>query len=311
MSLLQHHFWDYFFNGLTVGSMYAVIAIGYTLVYGVLQLINFAHSEVFMMGGFGSLVALGEWGPKSTPHGLGSVEWVAVGLVVGALAGAVTAFGLERAAYRPLRRRNAPRLVFLISAIGASFFLYNLAGKVWGHNPVPMPDLYTAGRVFTLFGGEVSDNQLLIIAAAVVMMVVLDLVVNRTKLGAGIRAVAQDAETAGLMGIDIDKVISRTFVIGGLLGGAAGFLYGSASAGQVVFTMGFLPGIKAFAAAVLGGIGNVRGAMLGGIVLGVVEGLAAPVFGSQWVDVTAFVILVLVLMFRPTGILGERLGRSA
>ncbi len=311
MSLLLHHFWDYFFNGLTVGSMYAVVAIGYTLVYGVLQLINFAHSEVFMMGGFGSLVALGVWGPKNTPHGMHSVGWVLVGLVVGAVAGAVTAFGLERVAYRPLRKRNAPRLVFLISAIGASFFLYNLAGKLWGRNPVPMPDLYTNGRVISVFGSVLRINQLLIICTAVVMMVVLDLVVNRTKTGAGIRAVAQDAETAGLMGIDIDRVISRTFVIGGLLGGAAGFLYGSASAGQVVFTMGFLPGIKAFAAAVLGGIGNVRGAMLGGLLLGVVEGLAAPVFGSQWVDVTAFVILVLVLMFRPRGILGERLGRSA
>jgi branched-chain amino acid transport system permease protein len=143
------------------------------------------------------------------------------------------------------------------------------------------------------------------------MMVALDLVVNRTKLGAGIRAVAQDAETAGLMGVDVDKIISRTFVIGGLLGGAAGFLYGYGIAGQVVFTVGFLPGIKAFAAAVLGGIGNVRGAMLGGLLLGIVENLTVPLFGTEWVDVTAFVVLVLVLMFRPTGILGERLGRSA
>ncbi len=304
------HFWDYFIPGLTSGSMYAVIAIGYTMVYGVLQLINFAHSEVLMMGGFGSLLVLTQLGPKE-PHGLASVGFVLVGLVAGAVFGALTALGLERGAYRPLRRRNAPRLVFLISAIGASFFLYNLAGKLWGRNPLPMPDLYTNGEVFSVFGTPVKITQLLIIGAAVVMMVGLDLVVNRTKLGAGIRAVAQDAETAALMGIDIDRVISRTFVIGGLLGGAAGFLFGFGIYTQVVFTMGFLPGIKAFAAAVLGGIGNVRGAMVGGLLLGIVENLSAPVFGSQWIDVTAFVVLVAVLMFRPTGILGERLGRSA
>jgi branched-chain amino acid transport system permease protein len=307
---LYHHFWDYFIPGLTTGSMYAVIAIGYTLVYGVLQLINFAHSEVFMMGAFGSLITLTELAPKA-PHGADSLLWVLVGVLAGALAGAVTAFGLERVAYRPLRRRNAPKLIFLISAIGASFFLYNLAGKLWGRNPVPMPGPYSNHVVFHVFGTKVYTTQLTIIGAAIVMMVALDLVVNRTKLGAGIRAVAQDAETAGLMGVDVDKIISRTFVIGGLLGGAAGFLYGYGIAGQVVFTVGFLPGIKAFAAAVLGGIGNVRGAMLGGLLLGIVENLTVPLFGTEWVDVTAFVVLVLVLMFRPTGILGERLGRSA
>ncbi|WP_406263874.1 branched-chain amino acid ABC transporter permease [Actinacidiphila glaucinigra] len=307
---LFHNFWDYFIPGLTTGSMYAVIAIGYTLVYGVLQLINFAHSEVFMMGGFGSLVVLSELAPQS-PHGFTSVVWVIVGMIAGALVGALTAFGLEKAAYKPLRKRNAPKLVFLISAIGASFFLYNLAGKLWGRNPLPMPELYTNGEVFSVFGTPVKITQLIIIGSAVAMMIGLDMVVNRTKMGAGIRAVAQDAETAGLMGVDIDKIISRTFIIGGLLGGAAGFLYGFGISGQVWFTVGFLPGIKAFAAAVLGGIGNIRGAMVGGLLLGIVENLSSPVFGTEWIDVTAFVVLILVLMFRPTGIMGERLGRSA
>jgi branched-chain amino acid transport system permease protein len=239
------------------------------------------------------------------------VLWIVIGLVAGALAGGLTGFGLERVAYRPLRRRNAPKLVFLISAIGASFFLYNLAGKLWGRNPVPMPGPYSDHTLFRVFGTKVHTTQLVIVAAAVVMMVGLDLVVNRTKLGAGIRAVAQDAETAGLMGVDVDRIISWTFVIGGLLGGAAGFLFSYGIYNKAEFDMGFLPGIKAFAAAVLGGIGNVRGAMLGGLLLGVVENLTVPLFGSQWTDVTAFVVLVLVLMFRPTGILGERLGRSA
>jgi branched-chain amino acid transport system permease protein len=304
------NFWDYLIPGLVNGSMYAVIAIGYTLVYGVLQLINFAHSEVFMAGAFGGMILLVELAPEG-PSGFNSVLWMALGLLAGALAGALIAWGLERAAYRPLRKSHAPRLVFLLSAVGASFFLYNLAGKLFSRDKLPMPDLYQDNKLFEIGGYNVRINQVVIVVAALVMMVALDTLVNRTKMGAGIRAVAQDAETASLMGVDIDKVVSRTFVIGGVLGGAAGFLYGYGLIGQVWFTMGFLPGVKAFAAAVLGGIGNVRGAMVGGLVLGLVEGFTIPIFGTGWVDVTAFIILVLVLMFRPTGILGERLGRSA
>jgi branched-chain amino acid transport system permease protein len=304
-----HEFWDYLIPGIALGALYAVIAIGYTLVYGVLQLINFAHSEVFMMGGFASLVVLTAIVPSS-PSGLMSVGLIAIGLLTAGLAGAGTAFALEKAAYRPLRKRNAPRLAFLISAIGASFFLQNLAGKLFGRDAKALPEqIYKNKTVFTVFGTDVKVLHLLMLGCAVGMMVILDLVVNRTKMGAGIRAVAQDAETASLMGVDIDKVISRTFLLGGMMGGAAGFLFGLNS--QLSFTMGFLPGITAFAAAVVGGVGNIRGAMIGGMLLGLVETFSSPIFGEEWRYVSAFVVLVLVLMFRPTGILGERLGRSA
>jgi branched-chain amino acid transport system permease protein len=300
--------------------MYALIALGYTLVYGVLQLINFAHSEVFMSGAFGSyLVVHAVVGDGS---GVGAVEgWLVLlmGLVAGAVTGAVIAYALERVAYRPLRRRGAPKLAFLISAIGASFLLSQLFGKLFnrlGNNT--FPDYLDVTRtVFTVGGAKVTLIMLIIIVSAVLLMFFLDRLVSGTKLGRSIRATAEDAPTAALMGVDIDRTISRTFVIGGALAGAAGFLFGTA----FVFsnTMGFLPGIKAFAAAVLGGIGNIRGAMLGGLLLGVAENLiptapwgnATAWIGIQWTDVVAFVILILVLVFRPTGILGERLGRAA
>lgn len=302
-------FWDYLVLGVVLGCLYAVIAIGYTLVYGVLQLLNFAHSEVFMFGGYGGLISLTAWAPGESPSALASVGYVALGMGAGALMGGLVAFGLERVAYRPLRRHQAPRLVFLITAIGASFFLYNLAGKLFGRNALPMPTMYDNSEVVSVFGAGLNVTQLLILGSAVVMMVGLDYLVNRTKLGSGIRAVAQDPEVASLMGVNIDKVVSRTFVIGGLLGGAAGFLFGTNN--QVVYTMGFMPGITAFAAAVLGGIGNVRGAMLGGLVLGVVETMTVGYVGDDWRYVGAFAVLVAVLMFRPMGILGERLGRTA
>ncbi|MCX2969016.1 MULTISPECIES: branched-chain amino acid ABC transporter permease [Streptomyces] len=302
-------FWDFLVLGLVLGCLYAVIAIGYTLVYGVLQLLNFAHSEVFMFGAFGGLLALTVWAPAADPAGVQSVVYVVVGLLAGAAFGGAVAYGLEKVAYRPLRRRGAPRLVFLITAIGASFFLYNLAGKLFGRNSLAMPNLYENRRVLTVFGADLNITQVIIVVSAVGMMVGLDYVVNRTKLGSGIRAVAQDPEVASLMGVDIDKVVSRTFVIGGLLGGAAGFLFGVNN--KVVYTMGFLPGITAFAAAVLGGIGNVRGAMLGGMLLGVVETMTVFVWGEEWRYVAGFAALVLVLMFRPTGLLGERVGRTA
>ncbi|MGD9481812.1 branched-chain amino acid ABC transporter permease [Streptomyces sp. TRM70308] len=302
-------FWDFLVLGLVLGCLYAVIAIGYTLVYGVLQLLNFAHSEVFMFGAFGGLLALTVWAPAADPAGAQSVVYVVVGLLAGAAFGGAVAYGLEKVAYRPLRRRGAPRLVFLITAIGASFFLYNLAGKLFGRNSLAMPNLYENRRVLTVFGADLNITQVIIVVSAVGMMVGLDYVVNRTKLGSGIRAVAQDPEVASLMGVDIDKVVSRTFVIGGLLGGAAGFLFGVNN--KVVYTMGFLPGITAFAAAVLGGIGNVRGAMLGGMLLGVVETMTVFVWGEEWRYVAGFAALVLVLMFRPTGLLGERVGRTA
>ncbi|HET6873310.1 MAG TPA: branched-chain amino acid ABC transporter permease [Acidimicrobiales bacterium] len=306
-----HSFWSLTVSGLANGFLYALIAIGYTLVYGVLQLINFAHSEVIMTGGFASYFIVNALVGSSTktPSGAESVGLVLLGIVGGGVFAAVIAFLLERVAYRPLRRRNAPRLAFLISAIGASYFLYNLAGKEFGRDAVSLPALFTNGPVFTVFGATVQTYYIVVAVAAVAMMVSLDRVVAVTRLGKGIRAVAQDADTASLMGVDIDRVISRTFILGGLLGGAAGFLFAMSSG--VVYTMGFTPGLKAFTAAVLGGIGNIRGAMLGGLVLGVVENLAVSCTQSSWRDVIAFGILVAVLLVRPTGILGERLGRSA
>jgi branched-chain amino acid transport system permease protein len=304
---------NYLILGITRGSMYALIALGYTLVYGVLQLINFAHSEVFMSGAFGSyaIVHLIVGDGKATPSW--AVPFILIiGIVSGALTAAVIAWALERVAYRPLRKRGAPKLAFLISAIGASFFLSQLAGKLFGRlTSNSFPAFFDQNAVlFKIAGAEVRVLQVVIVASAIVMMLFLDRLVSVTKLGRSIRAISEDAPTAALMGIDIDKTISRTFIIGGLLGGAAGFLFGlNFSFGN---TMGFLPGVKAFAAAVLGGIGNIRGAMIGGLLLGIVENLVPVInIDTKWTDVVAFVVLVLVLMFRPTGILGERLGRAA
>jgi len=306
-------FLQYLILGLTRGSMYSIIALGYTLVYGVLQLINFAHSEVFMSGAFGSYLVI----HALVGTGAGTASWaVPFLLVIGVLSGAVTAAGiawvLERVAYRPLRQRGAPKLAFLISAIGASFFLSTLASKMFNAQTTnQFPVFFNQNTVlFTIDGAEVKVLQVVIIGSAVVMMIVLDRLVSKSKLGRSIRAVSEDAPTAALMGVNIDKTISRTFLIGGLLGGAAGFLFGLNFAFS--YNMGFVPGVKAFAAAVLGGIGNIRGAMLGGLLIGVVENMV-PVVGLdvKWTDVTAFVVLVLVLMFRPRGILGERVGRAA
>ncbi|HVA59900.1 MAG TPA: branched-chain amino acid ABC transporter permease [Mycobacteriales bacterium] len=303
------NFWSLLISGLANGFVYALIALGYTLVYGVLQLINFAHSEVFMSGGFGGLFVMDQLVGSRQPHGAASVLLLVVGTLGGAAAGGTVAFILERVAYRPLRRRNAPKLAYLISAIGASYFLFNIAGKEFGRQSANIPTPYTNGTLFHVFGAQVQTYYLVVAGVALVMMLLLDRLVASTRLGQGIRAVAQDADTASLMGVNINRVISQTFVIGGLLGGAAGFLYGLNSG--VVFTMGFTPGLKAFTAAVLGGIGNIRGAMLGGLLLGVVESLGVSCIPFSWQDVIAFGILVLVLMVRPTGLLGERLGRSA
>jgi branched-chain amino acid transport system permease protein len=307
-------FFDYLILGLTRGSMYALIALGYTLVYGVLQLINFAHSEVFMSGAFGSYIIV----HLIVGDGASTPSWqvpfvILVGMISGAITAGIIAWTLERVAYRPLRRRGAPKLAFLISAIGASFFLSTLAGKLFNSQTTnEFPVFFDHNIVlFTIFGAKVKVLQVVIIGSALVMMFALDRLVNVTKLGRSIRAVSEDAPTAALMGIDIDKTISRTFIIGGLLGGAAGFLFGLNF--TFGYNMGFAPGVKAFAAAVLGGIGNIRGAMLGGLLLGVVENLVLdiPGFDAKWTDVVAFVVLIGVLMFRPTGLLGERVGRAA
>jgi len=299
--------------GLEQGSVYSLVALGYTLVYGVLQLINFAHSEVFMAGGFGSYLIVNGIVGKRHLTGLMVPVTVLAGVLSGALCGAAIAWLLEKVAYTTLRRSGAPKLAFLISAIGASLFLSNLAGKLFNRLPNnAFPTYFDLNHPIVRIGNaKVTLIEVIIVGTAIVMMVFLDRMVNRTKLGRGIRAVAEDAPTAALMGIDIDKTISRTFVIGGALAGAAGFMFGTAFG--VSNLMGFTPGVKAFAAAVLGGIGNIRGAMIGGLLLGQAEVLIAalPFVGAQWNDVISFAVLVLILLVRPTGILGERLGRAA
>jgi branched-chain amino acid transport system permease protein len=299
--------------GLEQGSVYSLVALGYTLVYGVLQLINFAHSEVFMTGGFGSYLVVNGIVGKRHISGMMVPLTVAAGILSGAICGAAIAWLLEKVAYKTLRQRGAPKLAFLISAIGASLFLSNLAGKLFNHLPNnTFPTYFDVNReVFSIGSAKINVLVLIIVVTAIVMMVFLDRLVSRTKLGRGIRAVAEDAPTAALMGIDIDKTISRTFVIGGALAGVAGFMFGTAFGTS--YLMGFTPGVKAFAAAVLGGIGNIRGAMIGGLILGEAEVLisALSFVGAQWNDVVSFIVLVLILLVRPTGILGERLGRAA
>jgi branched-chain amino acid transport system permease protein len=285
-----------------------MIALGYTMVYGVLQLINFAHSEIFMVATFAGLYTLRAVGVGGPLGGVELVAFLGLALMASMAASGATAVALERIAYRPLRRRGAPRLAFLLTAIGASLFLSNLF-LVWrsvgGPSPVAYPDVMARRPAFSAFGYDVSNKQLLVVGTMLVMYLLLDRFVMRTRSGRGIRAVAEDPDTAALMGVDINRVIVVTFLVGGLMAGAAGLLYG-VFFGQARYNIGFIPGIKAFTAAVLGGIGNIRGAMLGGLLLGLFENLGVTCIGIQWQDVIAFAILVLFLMFRPSGILGER-----
>ena len=283
-----------------------MIALGYTMVYGVLQLINFAHSEVFMVGTFAGLYALKAI--ASGPEGgivLAGVIGTAMLAAMGA--SALTALALERIAYRPLRNRGAPRLSYLISAIGASLFLSNLffvLGPVGGPAPRPYPGVMVRRTAFSLLGYSVSNQQLLIVVTMIAMYLALDRFVMASHTGRGIRAVAEDPEIAGMMGVNIKRIVVVTFLVGGLMAGAAGAVYGIYF-GQARFDIGFIPGIKAFTAAVLGGIGNIRGAVLGGLLLGLLESLGVTCLRSDWQDVIAFLVLVAVLMFRPSGLLGE------
>jgi branched-chain amino acid transport system permease protein len=286
-------------NGLTLGSLYALIALGYTLVYGVLLLINFAHSEIFMSGAFMSCLLL------SAPWLRGSSTGLALAMAMAAalIGAALLAMIVERIAYRPLRRSS--RLAPLISAIGVSIFLQN-AGFLWvSDQSLAFPQAFAIHH-FYLAGAEINSLQLLILGVSVALMAMLHFFVNKTRLGTAIRAVAQDASTASLMGIPIDRIIALTFFLGGALGGVAGALNGMYY-GSIKYNMGFVPGIKAFTAAVMGGIGNVAGAMWGGMILGVLESLAAGLIpnGAEWKDVVAFSILILVLLFRPEGLFGR------
>ncbi|GAA5154230.1 branched-chain amino acid ABC transporter permease [Pseudonocardia eucalypti] len=304
-------------GGLVVGSIYALVALGYTMVYGVLRLINFAHSEIFMIGSFAALFVLSLVSLPGPLTGLALLGMMVLLFVVAMAASGGAAVALEFVAYRPLRKRNAPRLAALISAIGASLFLQELFALVvipevferQGRIDAAVPRLVDRNTVFTVFGAEVKTDHLVIIVAAVVMMVALDQLVARTRIGRGIRATAQDPEAAVLMGVNINTIVRLTFLLGGAMAGVAGVLY-AMEFENIRYNIGFVLGIKAFTAAVLGGIGNIRGALVGGIALGLVENWGAIFFGTQWKDVIAFVILVVVLLFRPTGILGESLQQA-
>ena len=323
-------------NGLTLGCVYAVVALGYTMVYGIIQLINFAHGEVVMIGcmtAFSVIVAL-------APSGAPPLLIVAIGTLVAVPVCMAVGYLVERIAYRPLR--SAPRLAPLITAIGMSIVLQHLALLVWSRNIIAFPQiielkLYHFGSSDT--SAAISNVQIVIILASVAMMGGLLALVHRTKIGIAMRATSQNPQIAGLMGVDINSVISITFVIGAALGAVAGVMVGTYY-GIAHYQMGFLLGLKAFSAAVLGGIGNLAGAVLGGILMGLIEALGAgyvgdftnvctldqylpgfadvcaaspesSLFGSNYKDVYAFIVLILVLVFRPQGLLGERVGDRA
>ena len=324
---------EFFFNnlpeltvgGLAFGAIYALIALGYTMVYGVLQLINFAHSEVFMYGTFAMLwtvIALG----GNDASGAKLIGILLASLVVAMAMSAIVALVLERVAYRSLIKRDAPRLIALISAIGASFVLAELMGlrdrvAGWFGLDDNLSEYVGKARInnsiagvveaprWDVAGVSVSSIDVIVVVSAIAMMVVVDQFVRRSKLGKGIRATAQDPETASMMGVNPTRTIQMTFLIGGLMAGVAAFLY-MLKIETTKFDVGFLLGVKAFTAAVLGGIGNLRGALLGGLVLGVAETWGSAIFGTEWRHVVAFVLLVVILLFRPTGLLGESLGKA-
>ncbi len=315
---LFEHLGDQTVNGLSKGSIYALVALGYTLVYGVLKLINFAHSEVFMVGTWTVLGVYSVLGATESDAGSAVVlVFLLAAVIAAALASGSVALVIERIAYRPLRRRNAPSLIFLITAIGFSlalmevfgFVLRKFFGRPFGRGTVDMPTLVNRSEWIHLGGTTITNIDVIVIAAALAMMIGLDQFINQTRLGRGVRAVAQDPDTAALMGIDKDRVIMLIFVLGGGLAGVAALLF-TMKFSITKFDIGFVLGLKAFTAAVLGGIGNIRGALVGGLVLGVVEVYSSALISSNWEDVTAFIVLVVVLMFRPTGILGESLGKA-
>jgi branched-chain amino acid transport system permease protein len=298
-------------NGLTLGAVYAVVALGYTMVYGIIQLINFAHGEVVMIGAMVAYSVIGALGPAGLPPLV--VVLVATGCAIPVCM--AIGYAMERVAYRPLR--GAPRLAPLITAIGISIILQHVAMLIWSRNPLAFPQIVRV-ESYSIGGATITNVQIAILAISVLMMAGLAALVYRTKLGTAMRATAHDPRVAGLMGIDANRIIALTFVIGAALAAVAGVMvaeyYGIAH-----YAMGSQLGLKAFCAAVLGGIGNIPGAMLGGVLLGVVEALGAGyigdltgnVFGSNYQDVFAFIVLIAVLVLRPSGLLGERVSDRA
>ena len=298
-------------NGLVLGSVYALVALGYTMVYGIINLINFAHGEVLMVG------ALTSWTVVTVLAGTGWPGWVLmlISLIAAIVVCAVLNFTIEKVAYRPLR--NAPRLAPLITAMGVSLLLQTLAMIIWKPNPKPYPFLLPS-EPYEIFGAVINTVQILILVVTATTLAGLMYLVNRTKLGRAMRATAENPRVAGLMGVRPDMVISATFVIGAALAALAGVMY-AANYGRVEHAMGFLPGLKAFTAAVFGGIGNLAGAMVGGVLLGLIEAMGAGyigditggLLGSHYQDIFAFIVLILVLTLRPQGLLGERVADRA
>jgi len=293
-------------NGLTIGVVYALIALGYTMVYGIIQLINFAHGEIFMLGAYLGLTVLALGGVA----GAGGPAAIGLGVVGGlaAIGGcAVVGWLVERVAYRPLRQ--SPKLAALITAIGASFVLQNAAMLCYGARDRYVPNPFPVSQ-WQWGGVAMTGMQVLIAAVALTVMIGLQWFIRATTLGQAMRATAQDPVAARLMGIPVDRVIAWTFMIGSGLAGIGGALFGIYYT-TINFHDGYLTGLKAFTAAVLGGIGNVPGAMVGGLLLGLLEGLGAGYLSSQWKNVLAFAVLVLLLLFRPRGLLGERVAERA
>lgn len=300
-------------NGLVLGSMYALIALGYTMVYGVLNLINFAHGEVLMIGAMSGLTIL-KLVHNAAPDLPGVVKLIIA--ILGAVPVCIVVnILIERIAYR--RLRNAPRLAPLITAIGVSILLQTIAMMIWGRNPLPFPQVMPSESL-NLMGALITPTQVMLLVLAALSMLTLVLLVEKTKMGRAMRATAENPRIAGLMGVDANRVIVVTFAVGAALAAVAGVMWG-ANYSSAQFAMGFVPGLKAFSAAVLGGIGNIYGAMLGGILLGLIESLGAGYIGdltggflgSNYQDIFAFIVLIIVLTLRPSGLMGERVADRA
>ncbi len=298
-------------NGLVLGSIYALVALGYTMVYGIMGLINFAHGEVVMIGAMVALTVVKQLLNSSVPLFL----IILIALAAAAMVCMAVGYTIERIAYRPLRR--APKLAPLITAIGVSIILQNLAMLVWGRNYLSFPPVFPTAQ-FEIFGATITSVQVAIVLIAALMMTVLIVLINRTRLGRAMRATSENPPIAQLMGVNINQIISSTFIIGSALAAVAGIMV-SANYSIAHYYMGFMLGLKAFTAAVLGGIGNIAGAMLGGILLGLIESLGegyigdltGGVFGSNYQDVFAFMVLICVLIFRPSGLVGEKVSERA
>ena len=300
-------------NGLVLGSMYALIALGYTMVYGIINLINFAHGEVLMVAALTSWSVI-EMMQESMP-GLSGWLMLLIALVIASVVSACLNFVIEKVAYRPLR--NSPKLAPLITAIGMSILLQTLAMIIWKPNYKPYPTLLPS-TPFNVGGAVISSTQIMVLGVTAISLAILVWIVNATKLGRAMRATAENPRVAALMGVKPDMVISATFIIGAILAAIAGVMYAS-NYGTVHHSMGFLPGLKAFTAAVFGGIGNLTGAVVGGILLGLIESigsgyigvLTGGVLGSHYADIFAFIVLIFVLTLRPSGLMGERVADRA